>query len=118
LDYLDTAYENQLQGEGVSPAFHSFVGELNAGGSGRTSLVLPGNEALVLFGVCDNECSDLDMVLRTSSGEIIDDDTQDDDIPLVIVDTEGSPLEVSLEVRMITCTVEPCYYAVGVFRRN
>ena len=116
LRYLDAAYENNLSSQGFSPAFHSFLGSLDASGREEETLVLPANEVLALFGVCDNECSDLDIVLRDSSGRLLDEDTTTDDIPLVTTQTGSSPLEVRVEVRMIDCTVAPCYYAVGVFR--
>jgi hypothetical protein len=48
---------------------------------------------------------------------MVDEDTTDDDIPLVVVETGASGGRYTLRVDMATCTIAPCYYAVGVYNR-
>jgi len=48
---------------------------------------------------------------------MVDEDTTDDDIPLVLVQTGKSDDRYTLRVDMASCSIAPCYYAVGVYRR-
>ncbi len=90
LSYLDAAYEINLQGEGFGTA---------------------------IFGTCDNECSDLNFMLFSQGGRMVDDDTTGDDIPLVVLETGGSADRYTIRVDMVSCSIAPCYYALGVYRR-
>ncbi|MFG1691062.1 hypothetical protein ACGF5M_02710, partial [Gemmatimonadota bacterium] len=116
LGYLQTLSEN-IQDQGFGPAFQSYLGSLTESSRENISLTLPQNADIAIWGVCDNECSNLDLVLTSGTGEVVDNDKEPDDVPLVVVQT-GSSQSYTLRVSMATCTVEPCYYAVGVYRRN
>lgn len=70
----------------------------------------------LVVGACDNDCTDLDFVLYDENGNYIDGDTGDDDIPMVEV-TPRRTGTFELRVRMYECSVNPCYWGVGVYRR-
>jgi predicted Ser/Thr protein kinase len=116
LGYLQTLSEN-IQDQGFGPAFQSYLGSLSESSRENISLTLPQDADIAIWGVCDNECSNLDLTLTSGTGEIVDNDKEPDDVPLVVVQT-GSSQSYTLRVSMATCTIEPCYYAVGVYRRN
>lgn len=93
---------------------------LTAGGRATGRLVEDGSHVVQMqagsdayfIGVCDENCSDLDMVVRDSSGRQIGEDFELDDVPMVQVSAAGV---YSVEVRMATCT-GACHWGVGVFR--
>jgi hypothetical protein len=122
LSYLEDSYQGikeMLEEEGgeVDPSFHSFLGSLSASEREAVSLALPETENLLFLGVCDDDCSDLDLALRDASDNLLDEDIDPDSYPIVVLEqVSQAPGNVTVEVSMATCTVEPCYYAVGVFR--
>lgn len=117
LDYLNYAYEENLEEEGFGAAIHRVFGSLNQDRSEDVSFRLPTGADIAIFGVCDNECSDLNFMLFSEEGRLVDQDNLDDDIPLVVVETGGSVQQYTVRVEMASCSIAPCYYAVGVYRR-
>jgi len=116
LDYLDTAWRDNLDGQGYGPALHRQVGALNPGGSVDLSIELPANADIADFGVCDNECSNMDLVLLSQDGTVLGEDTMQDDVPLLGTVTSAST-RYTLRVSIPVCSQGPCYYAFGVVRK-
>jgi hypothetical protein len=73
-------------------------------------------ERYKMVGVCDNDCSDIDFELRDENGNLIDEDTAKDDIPIV----EVTPIRTgkfTLRVSMQSCSNSAgCDYGVDVYR--
>jgi TPR repeat protein len=118
LSYLDASYtyfQDALREEDVDvqSIFHSSLGALEESERETVFLTLPETEDFILTAVCDDDCSDVDLTLLDPVGNILDEDIAPDDTPITLVTTGGS---VQVEVRMVTCSVEPCYYALGVFQ--
>jgi hypothetical protein len=67
-----------------------------------------------IVGVCDNDCSDVDLYLRDGEDTDIVSDTEVDDFPLLQVVAQYTG-DHWLRVRMYDCEVEPCRYGVAVF---
>lgn len=65
--------------------------------------------------VCDDDCGDIDIYLYDASGRLLSSDTDDDDQPLVGWNFSYAS-RVSIKVKMISCSDEPCYYRLGGFR--
>jgi hypothetical protein len=108
---LDAVVE-ALDEEGLSPAGDPLYGTLNEGEFQDVTLELTAGSFLII-GVCDADCSDLDLVL-TADGEEIDSDLEPDDTPVLVVEVEeGGTL--TLRVGMPACSSGPCRYGVGVF---
>lgn len=70
----------------------------------------------LFVGACDNDCSDLDFTLYDANGNYVDGDTASDDTPMVRV-TPRRTGNFELRVRMYECSVNPCSWGVGVYRR-
>lgn len=107
----------------VAAQLDSVVNEigLTAGGRATGRLVQDGSHVVQLqatggdtyfVGVCDENCSDLDIVVSDSSGRQVGEDFELDDVPMVQVPAAGV---YSVEVRMATCSGS-CHWGVGVFR--
>ncbi|MGC1525491.1 MAG: hypothetical protein WA783_05525, partial [Phormidesmis sp.] len=69
-----------------------------------------------LVGVCDEDCSDLDIVLYDDNGNIVASDLQPDDFPVVTV-TPRWNAQFTINVRMVSCSIAPCRFGVGAFGR-
>ncbi len=89
-------------------------GDLDQGEDEEFELELEAGRTYIIVGVCDGDCSDLDMALTTSDGEEVDSDYATDDVPMVTVEVERAGT-YHLKVQMATCSVEPCAFGVGVF---
>ena len=109
---LDSA--STLMGrEGFSAQDDFVTGQLEAGEDEEFELELEGGKTYVIVGVCDNDCTDLDMALTTAGGDDVDSDYELDDVPMVMVEVaEGATYR--LKVEMATCDGN-CHYGVGVF---
>jgi hypothetical protein len=70
----------------------------------------------VIAGACDRDCSDLDFTLYDENGNYIDSDTGSDDFPIVEVTPQWTG-PFTLKVHMYQCSVNPCHWGVGVYRR-
>ena len=65
----------------------------------------------VLFGACDNDCSDLDMLIYDNSGDLVRRDVETDDRPVLIFTPKKSG-KYRIEVVMAACTDAPCRYGL------
>ncbi|MDH3403423.1 MAG: hypothetical protein OES32_19605 [Acidobacteriota bacterium] len=66
-----------------------------------------------IIGICDADCLDLDLYLLDADGNDLDEDTQTDAQPAIEIKGPGSFL---LDVYMVDCRAEPCYFAVGLLQ--
>lgn len=99
---------------GFSKQDEFVTGDLRQGQDEEFELELQGGKTYIIVGVCDGDCSDLDMALSTSAGEDVDSDYAEDDVPMVMVEVPSNST-YKLMVRMAACSVEPCGFGVGVF---
>lgn len=110
-----TAVVEALDGEGFTPATEPVGGALAEGDGEDIELELNAG-TYVIVGMCDADCSDLDLVLSSADGEV-DSDVATDDAPVVTVElTRRTTL--NLRVVMAACSSAPCRYGVGVFGAN
>jgi hypothetical protein len=113
LDQLRSAGD-VLGPDGYSLRGDPHTGTLKNESSEDFSIVLEGGVRYILVGVCDNDCTDVDLRLLDESGQEIDSDYEEDDVPMV----EAGPAraaQYTVHVYMAKCSTEPCFYGVGVF---
>lgn len=80
----------------------------------RTHSVTLRRDAEYIFeGVCDRDCSDLDLQLFDENGNLIDEDLRANDEPVVSVVPSWTGT-FYVKVIMATCYVSPCGYTVVV----
>lgn len=104
-----------LQGRAYRLAGLVGRGTLNTGESATFSITLPAGAESALTGVCDDDCANLDLSLSTN-GYDIDAARGGGNAPIVRV-TPAAPTIYTLTVRMGTCRVNPCWFAVAAFRQ-
>jgi hypothetical protein len=90
------------------------TGSLTQGERESISLTLGAGLDFAIVGLCDNDCSDLDLRLYDQSGAEVDADIETDDSPVVEL-TPRSSGTYRVEIVMVSCSVSPCYYGLGVF---
>lgn len=113
LDQLRTAGD-VLGPDGYTLRGDPHTGTLKNESSEDLSISLQGGVRYILVGVCDNDCTDVDLRLVDESGQEVDSDYEEDDVPMV----EAAPARAArytVHVYMAKCSSEPCFYGVGVF---
>ena len=95
---------------------HYIVGKLDDDAVDTWTFYLSRRTDYVVTGACDEDCTDLDLRLKTSSGTVVDRDEEPDYWPKVSVRPSWSR-NYSLEIDMYQCDVEPCYYGIAVFEK-
>lgn len=111
---LDAVVE-ALDREGLSSAGDPHAGALDEGEAEELQLELTAGTYLIV-GVCDNDCTDLDLV-ATENGEEVASDVEMDDTPVLAIEVEED-VTLTLRVDMATCSSGPCRYGIGVFATN
>ncbi len=69
-----------------------------------------------ILGVCDRDCTDLDLVLYDGNGAAILQDTAVSSQPLMGLQPNYTG-PYTIQVQMYQCTIEPCYWAVALYGR-
>jgi hypothetical protein len=110
------AAATRLRADGYELTHHIHTGELAQAQEEDTTAELDRGRTYVVLGVCDADCTDLDLRLLDASRKEIDRDVEVDDNPAVAV----APLRSeSYTVRaiMASCKKAPCRYGFGIFAR-
>ncbi len=101
---------------GMRRTHEPFIGSLRTGASENNTLQLNAGTSYSLIGVCDNDCSDLDLRVYDSNGRMVGEDVLTDDTPVVNVTPRRSGT-YTVRAIMTTCSQEPCRYGLGVYGR-
>lgn len=94
-----------------------FMGRLDDDATTNQNVTLQAGQDYAIWGVCDQDCSDIDLTLYDDDGNQIDQDIQTDDKPLVRV-TPRRNGRFRIRVSMANCSADPCRYGVGVWARD
>lgn len=93
-----------------------FAGGLGPRQSQRFTLMLRAGQDYRIVGVCDDRCDDLDLRLRDPNGEVVGQDVLEDSVPVIHARPQITG-QYAVEVAMLRCRVETCWYAVNVYAR-
>lgn len=94
----------------------SHIDRLDDNGEERLHFTLQKGMTYAIVGVCDEDCSDIDLELYDENGNSISADYSSDDYPIVEV-TPAWTGQFSLDVDMYSCSADYCYYGVSIFSR-
>jgi hypothetical protein len=109
-------YGSALSDRGYQVSHDLRKGSLNDDEGEYFTLELDAGRAYAFVGVCDEDCTDLDLRLFGPDGAEVDSDLEADDYPVV----EARPSRTAryrVKVIMATCSTSPCFYGVGVFAK-
>ncbi len=109
-------YLSRLSDNAVKQGFSRVVagpvfGSLDDDKEGSHDVTVNGGTEYVLFGACDNDCTDLDLLIYDSDGDLVRRDVEADDRP-VLVFTPAKSGKYKLKVVMAVCSNEPCRYGL------
>jgi hypothetical protein len=121
---IDPVVQGQLEAavEMMADAGYSLRGEFRSGGLANgaeetLSIDLVAGTTYAILGVCDADCSDMDLMLIDAAGRMIAQDILEDDVPILTPEiTAGGTY--GLRVTMPACSVDPCSYAIAIFTQD
>jgi hypothetical protein len=70
----------------------------------------------LIVGVCDNNCTDVDLALQDENRVVVASDTAADDHPMIRF-TPSTTATYWIEPTMHQCSADPCGYGIGVFAK-
>lgn len=115
--YLDNYQQNLAAGYG-SAGVRDVITGLGAGDEYRWNLgTLRGGQTYRILGACDQDCNDVDIFLEDSRGQQIGQDVALDDHPFIEL-TPGRDEQFTVRIRLVNCSVEPCYVAGRVLQQG
>lgn len=91
-------------------------GALDGGNKVQLELNLVGGMQYSIIGVCDRDCSDLDLRVRNGDS-VVAEDVEVDDVP-VLAFRAPSTGRFMLSVEMAQCKADPCYFGYQVFQKR
>lgn len=112
-----TRYAQRLTTAGYNADRAPAMGSLNDDARESLMMNLTGGVHYAILGVCDNDCTDVDLRVNDPSGSLMGEDLATDDYPVVEFTAPASG-QFRVTVMMATCNVNPCYYGVQVFVRG
>ena len=112
---LNTARETYAEA-GYKTVVEAQTGSLDERSLEDVWLDLSAARDYVLVGVCDADCSDMDLEVYDMAGREIDSDLELDDVPIEEISPEASG-SFRISVGMVTCSVEPCSYGFAILER-
>jgi hypothetical protein len=84
------------------------------GGTDTWTFPLERGKEYLIIGVCDNDCTDVDLAVKGGNGSVIVKDEEVDDTPVTRFRVTSSG-RFTVEVTMADCSDEPCFFGFGLF---
>ena len=108
---------NNARGQGYNRIVAGPVyGNLADDATASHDLTVVGGNQYVIFGACDNDCTDVDLKIYDTNGNLQLQDVAVDDTP-VLTFTANASGKYRVVVAMATCNRSPCYYGVQLMAR-
>jgi len=101
---------------GYQRAAGPFAGGLGANRAARFQVMLRAGMDYRIVGVCDSRCADLDMRLYDANEQRVAEDVLEDAVPVIHIQPAFTG-QHTIEVAMIRCSSDPCWFAFNVYSR-
>ncbi len=108
--------EQALASQGYYRMAEPVTGQLGVGQTQAVPLTLEAGGDYRLIGVCDNDCSNFDLIVYDENNVLVAQDVAPDATPIATVAPRWTGGFVAQAV-MQQCTVQPCYYALVLYGR-
>ena len=105
-----------LTDRGYELATDVYQGSLHERESEYLEATLHAGTQYAFLGVCDQDCTDIDLRLFDPDGDETDNDIGTDDWPVVKVTPQVTG-KYKIKVIMVACKTSPCFYGVGEFTK-
>jgi hypothetical protein len=110
---LMTAFTS-VNGDGYG-SLNYIIGRMGEGKTDSWTLNFEKGTSYRIVGVCDKDCSDLDIEILDGS-TVIEKDVLDDDAPIVSFSPKASG-QLRVKVTMAKCSEAPCFFGFGIFQK-
>jgi len=107
------AVQGWAQGEGFSTRNY-IIGKLDEDDTDSWTVTLYGGNDYIIIGACDGDCGDLDITVYDDADNAVAHDTETDDVPVVELSLKSEG-RYRIQTNMFECSVEPCYFGLGIF---
>jgi hypothetical protein len=111
-DHLQRAL-NAVRARDAGTPIVSRSGALNGEESESFVVTLVGGVPYAILGVCDDDCSRLQLVLATLANNELALDRNSENFPILQF-TPNETRQYRIRVGMETCRMNPCWYGVGI----
>lgn len=101
---------------GWTSSHEPYLNSLRANNSYYIPYYLRAGNSYSIFGVCDGDCSDIDLSLYDNNGNLIAQDNDSDDYPIVSANIYRSG-SYQIKVRMYSCRTQDCLYGLAAFQK-
>jgi len=108
--------ETLLVENGYARAAGPFAGGLNQREGRRFSVMMRAGQDYRVVGVCEDRCRNFDLRVNDPNGVMAGQDVLEDNLPVVHVRPRITG-RYTIEVIMVRCASEPCWYAFNVYSR-
>ena len=112
LDSATTLVENEDFQRVQAPVY----GSLEEGEDEEFEMRVRAGQTYVFVGVCDENCSDLDIIVTDADGDELESDVELDDTPMVMLQARQT-MKITVKVSMATCR-DDCHYGMGLYTGN
>jgi hypothetical protein len=113
-EYLDGAAQHFAAGMAPPEGFHDEIAPMQPSTDHRWVVSLSGGTGYMMLGVCDGDCTNVDLeVIDMRTGGVVADDVLPDDFPVVQF-TPPADGQYMVRLLMRTCAVAPCYAGARV----
>lgn len=92
------------------------IGELEPGDTDGFEVDLVRGVEYLIVGVCDADCSDIDLAVYDEDDDLVDADTESDDAPVIQFEAYANTT-VWVEVSMAGCYADTCAHGVQAYAR-
>ena len=106
--------EKTVQDRGYRKTHPYLFNHIESGKTVQRTIELESYTSYIFFGVCDEDCTDLDIYIYDSNRNLILSDTKADDLPVIRFKPPRSGTYI-VEMKMHSCKKNPCNFGVGVF---
>lgn len=114
-EQLQDAY-NDASEEGYTVKNY-LIGGLESDEDASWQFHLYSGKTYQIIGVCDIDCSDIDMYLMDMDDNDLVSDDLDDDFPMLDF-TPSYSGTYQIDLTMFKCEMEPCYYGIALFVKD
>lgn len=108
----------EMADEGETLVGSIILGEISEGESFTHTFRLDPEKSYFVYGACDDDCGDIDLLGEDADGEWVDEDAEDDYTPILIVlpGESGDSLTVTLDLAV--CDTDICVVGMGLYEAD
>lgn len=94
-----------------------FDGTIDSGEQNQVNIPVYPNRTYAIIAACDQDCTDIDLIVHEQNGNEVVADREIDDLPIVVFQTR-SGYTYHFHAEMYQCSTSLCYYGAALYELN